>query len=365
MLLVPEGAWTMRLVFTFVTLFALIAKAEAGPFTICTRFQVVKLNQRINGCVIDMTHNHSKDFRFWSESLCEKRSMYVYLPPGYDATEKYPVMIWLHGFIQDERDFLNLVPYFDQAIACGQLPPMIIAAPDGSIRGRPNLFNAGSFYVNSRAGRFEDFIACDVWNLLASTFPIRPEREAHALAGASMGGFGAYNLAIKYKDRFKVVGGFMPPLNMRYVDCHNRYQPNFDPNCFGSEESYRPRKVIGIFRGVILVQEKHFLDPLYGRNRTEVAKAIVRENPVDMIAAYDVKPGDYSFFIGYGGRDELNIDAQVESFLFLTKDRNLNPTVAYQPNGRHSTEAGIKMIPEFNAWLDPLIRPYAPATPMK
>ena len=37
----------------------------------------------------------------------------------------------------------------------GRLPPMIIAAPDGTIQGRAAI-NAGSFYINSEAGRYGD-----------------------------------------------------------------------------------------------------------------------------------------------------------------------------------------------------------------
>src|SRR6202035_2451276 len=108
--------------------------------------------------------------------------------------------------------------------------PFIIAAPDGSISGRASVFNGGSFFINSDAGRFEDWVATDVWNFVIQNFPIRPEREAHVIAGASMGGFGACNLGIKYRDRFHIVIGIMPALNLRYVDCHGRYFAPFDPN---------------------------------------------------------------------------------------------------------------------------------------
>src|SRR5687767_12588486 len=94
----------------------------AGPLTVCSKKQVVRLNAKLHGCVYDFTHNHRDDNRFWSPALCSKRGMYVYVPPGFDPAEKYPLMIWLHGFLQDEKDFRDLVPIFDNAIACGQLP---------------------------------------------------------------------------------------------------------------------------------------------------------------------------------------------------------------------------------------------------
>ena len=141
-------------------------------------------------CLIDLTHNHRHDNRIYSESLCTKRDLYVYLPPCYDPAKQYPVMIYLHAVAQDEIGFLRLVPLIDRAIACGKLPPMIVAAPDGTIHGGPVPWNGGSFYVNSRAGRFEDYIVQDVWNFVKANFSVRPEREYHILSGASMGGFG-------------------------------------------------------------------------------------------------------------------------------------------------------------------------------
>jgi S-formylglutathione hydrolase FrmB len=334
--------------------------SKGGPLTLCTKKQVVHLNEKINGSVYDFTNNHKVDRRFYSEALGCKRDMYVYLPPGFDEKLRYPLMIWMHGFIQDEKDFLDLAPIFDKAIACGRLPPMIIAAPDGSIRGRPTFFNMGSFYLNSKAGRFEDYIAVDVWNFLVTNFPIRPEPEAHILAGGSMGGYGAYNLGIKYRKRFKIVAGFLPPLNTRYLDCRGRYYADFDPNCIGWMEKYRPHASIGSFYGVIHIPQYLVVDPLFGRNREEALQAIARENPVEMLESYDVKPSDLSMFIGYGGKDEFNIDAQVESFLWFAKKRGIEPYVVLDPKGRHRSETGIKMMPEFAAWLTPLIKDYAP-----
>jgi S-formylglutathione hydrolase FrmB len=352
----------MRRAFAVCLFFVLIGSlaVQAGPLTICGKFQIVKLNAKLHGCVLDFTHNHRDDRRFYSQALECKRDMYVYLPPGFDPAQRYPLMIWLHGFLQDEKDFLDLAPLFDCAIADGSLPPMIIACPDGSIRGRPNFIDAGSFYLNSRVGRFEDYLAVDVWDFLVSNFPIRPEAEAHILAGGSMGGYSAYNHAIKYRDRYKVVAGFLPPLNWRYVDCHGRYFSDFDPDCIGWAERYRPHATIGVFFRVIKVQQKHMIDPLYGRNRQAVAQSIAAENPVEMLEIYDVKPKCLNMFIGYGGADEFNIGAQVESFLHFAKKRGIEPEVVYDPHGNHRTATGTKMLPQFAAWIKPLLKSYAP-----
>ena len=158
-----------------------------------------RINRQLCGKVIDHTNNHGCDRRIWSAALCQKRDLYVYVPPGYDPSRQYPVMLWLHGFLADEHSFLlNVAPELDRVIACGQLPPIIVAAPDGSLTGRSSYFNAGSFFVNSKAGNFEDYVIRDVWPFVLENYPIRPERQAHVIAGVSMGGFAAYNLGFKY-----------------------------------------------------------------------------------------------------------------------------------------------------------------------
>jgi hypothetical protein len=65
-------------------------------------------------------------------------------------------------------------------------------------------------------------------------------------------------------------------------------------------------------------------------------------------------------FIAYAGRDQFNIDAQVESFLYLARDRGLNVGVSYDPNGKHDTATGRRLFPDAVEWLAPLLIPYAP-----
>ena len=328
---------------------------------------LARLNQRLHGTVLDFSHNHGADRRIWSPALQQWRDLYVYVPPGYDESRQYPIVLWLHGFMQDEESFLEYVAeLFDRAIVRGQLPPVIVAAPDGSIEGRPTLRDAGSFFINSNAGNFEDYVIADVWGFVTQNFRVRPEREAHVIAGLSMGGFGAYNLGIKHQDMFKFVLGIYPPLNLRWVDCHCRYMGNFDPCCWGWRTSVdRGREVIGRFYGgLIKIRLKRVVDPLFGRGPQAIA-SISRENPIEMIDAYGLRNGVLDMYVAYGGRDEFNIDAQVESFVYRARcQRGLSVSVGYDPEGRHNAATAIRLAPGAFAWLGPRLAAYAqPALP--
>lgn len=322
--------------------------------------RLTKANAKLHGTVLDFTHNHGADHRIYSPALGERRDLYVYLPPGFDPCRSYPAMILMHGIAQDEQFFLRAVGDFDTAMACGDLPPFIIAAPDGSITGRPALLKGASFYLNTNAGRFEDFIVCDVWEFVRRNFPVRREREFHILCGGSAGGFAAYNLGFKHRDEFGILAGFLPPLNLRYEDCHGRYFAHFDPTCTGYRERLKPWQPIARFYGLIAVRQKQLAWPLFGKDR-EAIQRIAAENPVEMLGRCDIRPGEFDMFVGYAGRDEFNIGAQVESFLHVARVRGLTIEVAYDPNGHHTSATAQRLFPAFVRWLGPLLLGYEQA----
>jgi S-formylglutathione hydrolase FrmB len=325
-------------------------------------FLLDRVNRRLAGHVDDYTHNHGADRRLWSPALGQCRDLYVYTPPGFDPHRRYPLMLWLHGFAQDEYSFLaDVIEPLDRAIAKGRLPPVIIAAPDGSLTGNPCLLTAGSFFLNTPAGAFEDYLMVDVWDFVLGHYPIRPERGAHVVAGVSMGGGAAYNKAFKYSDRFGVVLGVFPPLNVRWQDCHGRWNGPFDPDCWGWRTDYEHgRAVVGRFYGVVTVRLRNVLYPLYGRHYPDVADEIARENPIEMLDLYQVHDGLLAMYIAYAGRDQFNIGAQVESFLYVARQRGIGVTVGYDPHGRHDLPTALRLMPDALAWLAAQLAPYPP-----
>jgi Putative esterase len=134
-----------RLVVAFLVLLALLP-VRGGAWWFGRIGELDRLNRTLAGQVLDFTDNHGRDRRFDSPALGEKKGVYVYLPPGYDGVKKFPVMLWLHGANQDEKNFLTLAPHFDAAVRSGALPPLVIVAPDGSLRKRLSLVRTGSFF---------------------------------------------------------------------------------------------------------------------------------------------------------------------------------------------------------------------------
>lgn len=317
-----------------------------------------RLNKQLHGTLVDFTANHGVDRRMWSPALQERRDLYVYLPPGYDGKKQYPLVIWLHGFSQDEKSNKKLAKAFDAAIATGKVPPMIFAVPDGTFRGYPSMRNSGSFYINGVNGRYEDYLAHDVWNFLMCRFAIRPEREAHALVGASMGGTSAFALAFKHKEKFGVIAGIMPLLDLLYADCHGNHFANFRPDCIGRITNYNPRDLAGRFWGVP-IRYGQAMTPVFG-SRENVMARLPTENPVEMLSLYNVQPGEFEMFIAYGGRDQFNGDAENESFRYFAAGRGIDMTVEINPNGRHSRKTAWSFFDVLCQWLAVRFAPYAP-----
>lgn len=145
-----------------------------------------------------------------------EREITIYLPPSYFKSDKrYPVLYLLHGigddhltFVDDETKYSNIQSLMDAGIAAGRFKEMIIVTPNE----KTNWF--GSFYVNSVAtGNWEDFTAKEFVRFIDANYRTVLKPESRAIAGHSMGGYGAITLAMKYPDVFSVVyalnGGFV------------------------------------------------------------------------------------------------------------------------------------------------------------
>jgi S-formylglutathione hydrolase FrmB len=327
-----------------------------APPAILGRHQLERANRSLHGQLVDFTRNHGADRRIWSPTLGQRRDLYVYLPPNFDPSRQYPLVIFLHGAAQDEQFFLQAqVHHFDRAIAEGIMPPAIIAAPDGSRHGRATVYTPTTFWANSRVGCYEDYVMFDVWNFLMEHFPIRPEREAHALVGLSAGGTGAFALAIKHRDRIKVAMGFMPLLNLRYVDCHGHYRRPFDPSCEGLRERMHGLEPLGRRRLFVLRFHDLFF-PLFGFGPEAIA-GMSRINPLELMEQCNLQPGELELYVAYGGHDEFNVAAQVESFLCRARERGIAVAVDYDPAGKHDLRTGLRQLPAALRWAADRVAP--------
>src|SRR6185436_10482250 len=75
-----------------------------------------------------------------------KRPASVYLPPGYSADKKYPVLYLLHGIGGNETHWPGpgaAGAILDNLIADGKAVPMIVVMPNGRASNEPSTLFAG------------------------------------------------------------------------------------------------------------------------------------------------------------------------------------------------------------------------------
>jgi enterochelin esterase family protein len=130
----------------------------------------------------------------------------VYLPEGAETGERrYPVVYLLHGYGASSREWtkgVRLVDTMERLVAEGRIEPMIAVMPDAG----------KSWYVDSARfggpGNYESAIATSLVEAVDARFPTIARAQSRAVAGISMGGFGALRLAFKHPETFGSVAAF-------------------------------------------------------------------------------------------------------------------------------------------------------------
>jgi enterochelin esterase-like enzyme len=135
-----------------------------------------------------------------SKILNMVRKYAVYLPPGYETSQRsYPVLYLLHGGGDDQTgwvQFGEVQHITDKAITDGTATPMIIIMPDASA-GRRGYYNTAA-----NTWRYEDFFFQELMPFVEKTYRIKPEKHYRAVAGLSMGGDGTFTYALHHPELF-------------------------------------------------------------------------------------------------------------------------------------------------------------------
>lgn len=122
----------------------------------------------------------------------------MYRPtPSPPSGERWPVLYLLHGLAGLQTDWLrsgSITATLDREIAAGRMRPLLVVMP----------MAGSSWYVDDPAGA--GFIAraftSDLITGVDARLPTAACREARAVAGLSMGGYGALLYAFDHPDLF-------------------------------------------------------------------------------------------------------------------------------------------------------------------
>jgi len=122
----------------------------------------------------------------------------VVLPPHYNENQQRSTTLYLlHGYGGDRTDWLRRTGLVKYAKA----HQFIVVLPDGK----------NSWYSNAPAIRnanFESYIIDDLIPFVDRKYRTLSTRHGRAIAGCSMGGYGAIKLAVKYPAKFYYAASF-------------------------------------------------------------------------------------------------------------------------------------------------------------
>jgi S-formylglutathione hydrolase FrmB len=119
----------------------------------------------------------------------------VVVPERVAARGERELLVFLHGRGGSESTFLGNEAVFSALAGLGARAP-IVAFPDGGDH---------SYWHDRAAGRWGRYVMREAIPRVVRRFGVDPGRLA--IGGISMGGFGAYNLALRHPRRFCAVGG--------------------------------------------------------------------------------------------------------------------------------------------------------------
>ncbi len=144
-----------------------------------------------------------------SQDLQTAQPYSILLPPSYakSGSRTYPVVYFLHGLNNDQTSWTvdrygNIQDKVEAMMLSGKIPEIIMVHPRGD----------NSFYCNYADGskRYEDFVVDELASYVESHYRAKKGRENRAIAGTSMGGYGALKIAMKYPERYSACAGHSP-----------------------------------------------------------------------------------------------------------------------------------------------------------
>ena len=176
------------------------------------------------------------DCRFYSEALGLSTSMMVILPQATQSqigmanvakSGKHKTLYLLHGLSDDHTAWVRRTS-IERYVA-----PLGIAVVMPAVHR--------SFYTDmAYGGKYETFVAEELPRLARSFFPLSDAREDTYVAGQSMGGYGAFKLALNYPENYCAAASLSGALELSSAveDPNDDMRQDF-VNIFGSNPSIK------------------------------------------------------------------------------------------------------------------------------
>jgi poly(3-hydroxybutyrate) depolymerase len=162
-----------------------------------------------------------------SEAVGEDLGVVVVEPAEMPPAGERSLLLFLHGHGGSDGTYLEDEAVFEGLARLGRRAPLI-AFPDGE----------NSYWHDRADGDWGTYVMREVIPTVVRRFGIDPHRIA--VGGISMGGFGAYDLALEHPGRFCAVGGHSAALWFEGSETA--------PGAFDDAEDFERNDVVGAVR---------------------------------------------------------------------------------------------------------------------
>ncbi len=299
------------------------------------------------------------------------RTVLIYTPPGFNHNTVYPVLYLLHGFAARPAFWVeNLIPAIEKAVISGELHPLVVVMPDGTLSGNSTDDpvtrtdeRGGCWYINSNRTGYEDFMLEDLPAFVRTIVRISDDPENTVIAGSSMGGFGAAYYALKYAERFRNAAMFYPALDLRYAIGRNRLKP-YRAEKYKAVAGDNPLRIVNkaVGAGVLGLTEKWCYYPVFDsdsypgdvwKEDLPVWRRMKEVNPADILKTVNPELKGSRFFVLTGSKDDFNFDDHQKVVLPMIRQAGgiVEPEETIISGGRHNWDAIEPSVSDFICWL--------------
>jgi S-formylglutathione hydrolase FrmB len=297
---------------------------------------------------------------FHSTALGVDKSYLVYLPRDYDSRleVRWPVFYYLNGLLGDETAWVK-VGHLDAAADALGLDAIVVmpdgddgfyvdtarvidyeaCMKDGTGLYRPTEQSRDHSCVRHHA--YESYIVKDLIADVDAAYRTIAARDARAIAGLSMGGFGALELGMRHLDVFAAAASHSGVAALLYAGPHPYAAGSVrlvtDPRRYGADTGTIGAWVRGIFGGDLATWQAY--DPA--------------------LLAGKLKPGQLAIYLDCATGDSLGLNDNI-SYLHDLLTAGKIDHVFYLGPGGHDFTFWRARVPESLKFLgDHLMKPRA------
>lgn len=293
-------------------------------------------------------HGRVETVHVASAALGVTKNVVVYLPAGYDTgARRYPVLYYLHGLGGEPTDWVTGGKLDEAADRLGL--QAIVVMPDGDNSFYTDAVTpidydkclaegAGLFIPNQsrpdtcvRTPNYERWITGDLVAWTDATYRTIASKDGRAIAGLSMGGFGALQLALRHKDRYAAAAS----------------HSGVDALLYQGPFPYVPGKVELVTQipaevGDMFVK---WLKLLFG---SDIANWRAHD-PAYLVG--DLRPGELALYLDCGTDDVFRLDNGMRYLHDLLAAKHIDHAFYVGEGGKHDFSFWRPRLPESLAFL--------------